>query len=181
MYLTASQIAASFHDFEEPTREQSTSAKPGRRTNIALVLGTKGPSFVKSELQKRIGNAEECKMLDRYECMCNKRVTRRNDRYYTLTVKDGPRHVDVIGKIDGYIEADDVVVEHKRRTRGLLHRVPFHERVQCHLYMKMTNTSTCYLIESFGEHMEVHTIQFDLTVWDEIRLRCCALRVSNLN
>lgn len=131
----------------------------------ALTLATESSPY-RCTLQKSIGIDSENFMLDMCEKKLNFIIHSRNEKILRLHVCG----YIVSGKIDGMIE-DDIVVEHKRRVRGLLGYIPFHEKVQCHFYMKMTGTTKCYLIETFGSHINKIDLYFDENIWIKIQER----------
>jgi hypothetical protein len=106
----------------------------------------------------------EHKMLDLYEQQTNCKVSRRNETLYDMFIDD----FKIVGKVDGIVEDKGIVVEHKRRIRGLLHKIPYHELVQCYMYMKMTNLQTAHLVESFGNHINIHDIEFNEHIWNHM-------------
>ena len=63
------------------------------------------------------------------------------NKYYRL---NGPQYV-IWGMIDGYDETTGTVIEHKQRQNRLFRHMPAYERVQCILYMKMTNSTRATL------------------------------------
>lgn len=178
--VTVTQISSLFHNFEqaaeEPKDEQSrykTLSGSGSRPSRALKLATisNHNTSKRHDIQKKMGIDDESRMLDKYELMFGRTIKRRNDETLKLNLRVNDRTFCVTGRIDGFIEDESIVVEHKRRTRGLMSHVPYHECVQCHLYMKMTNSKLTHLIETFGEHMKVHELKFDDKVWKYILSR----------
>ena len=118
-------------------------------------------------LRVRLGNVREQDGLDRYSVVTNSLVTDRNTRDMTLVVELSLGNtVEIHGRPDGI--CNDIVIEHKRRSRGLLHYVPMHEKVQCHMYMKMLGFGTAHLVETFANAMHIHVVPFDDSVWDKI-------------
>ena len=164
----------------------SSSSRVSRFSRIgsrALALATECGS---STVQRRIGVEREATGIDTYSKRTNTRVTARNDRDLRVTLTfcegagiDASPTLTVCGRPDGITDTQ-IVVEHKRRTRGLLGYVPFHERVQCHLYMHMLKLKTAHLVETFGTHMQIHVVPFDASVWDQI-VRMLALLASDFD
>ena len=147
-------------------KETNKEKKPGSR---ALLLATSdNSSKAKSKLQKEIGMKQENIMIDKYEEILQQPIEERNEKIYTLNLLVDDKPIEMSGRIDGIIKKDNIIIEHKSRTTGLLNMVPFHEIVQCHIYMKMLDSKETRLIESFGTTMKVHTITFDSHVWDKI-------------
>lgn len=162
--FTVTEISSSFHNFSGHSYTQSNNIQKSKSKykNTALLLATS--NIDSSLLQKRIGIAKELEMLDMYEIQTGAKIVDRNTKTHVLEI--GP--FTIIGRPDGMIENENIVIEHKRRTRGLVHSVPYHERVQCHIYMKMTASTIAHLVESFGEHIQTHVIHFDDALWKEI-------------
>lgn len=131
-------------------------------------------------LRVRLGSVHEQSGLDKYSAMTNSQVTDRNTRKLSLTLDlASGRTVQLHGRPDGI--CDNIVVEHKRRSRGLLHYVPLHESVQCHLYMKMLGFDTAHLVETFANAVHIHVIKFEDSVWDKIVSRICKNRASDFS
>ena len=99
-------------------------------------------------------------MLDEYERVMNCKVTHRNN------VNISCMKLQIRGRVDGIV--GDKIVEHKYRCNGLLGHVPFHEVVQCHLYMHMLKKGSCDLVECNRNAMIIHHLKFDDFVWDKI-------------
>jgi hypothetical protein len=178
--FSVTQISSTYHDFVENSigfdvedEDDAFVRKKKRPKGKALLLATvQIDESKKSNLQKQIGLEEEDDMLNMYEKLTGLNVTDRNEKLYELMIDD----VKVIGKIDGMEREKGLIVEHKRRLHGLLFKVPDHEKVQCHFYMKMTNMNKCHLVETFGTHMKIHEFNFDEEFWNQILVR---VRLSN--
>jgi hypothetical protein len=112
--------------------------------------------------QKQLGLLKENYMLDEYERVMNCKVIHRNSQNITCM------HLQICGRVDGIVENQDRIVEHKYRCTRLLGYVPFHEAVQCHLYMHMLKKSSCDLVECNGNSMIIHHIKFDDLLWDRV-------------
>ena len=80
----------------------------------------------------------------------------------------GPKSIPIRGRPDAIDWTNRTIVEHKRRTVRLLSFVPFHERVQCHLYMHIFGFKQANLVETFGTQILVHRIEFDASIWNKI-------------
>lgn len=175
---TVSKIVSLFHTFSDdtnPSTNKSYTKKYGKRGSKALLLATN--TINNNSLQKQIGISDEKCMLDKYETLIGEKICRRNEELLTYDMIINNKEIKIFGKIDGFIESKQIIIEHKRRTRGLLHRTPFHEIVQCYFYMKMMNSKITHLIETFGDHIDIHVIHFDDDIWDNI---CSRLNQSNL-
>lgn len=115
-----------------------------------------------------MGMRKETAGIDAYIAKTGYAVEQRNDQ--TLTVGIDIRGVEVLfrGRPDGVCVDLGAIVEHKYRPCGLIGRVPFHERVQCHVYMKMFGLRLAHLVETFNMHIQVHEVVFDEHVWSRI-------------
>jgi len=141
--------------------------KNGRALSLATTK-TNEKNDKLEKLQKKIGIDDEEKMLDAYEKSLDKKITCRNDQLYTITVNYNNQLFKIYGKIDGMITEDNIIVEHKRRIRGFLQKIPVHEIIQCHLYMKMTGCKCTHLLETFGNHQKITIINFDEEMYQYI-------------
>lgn len=172
MDFTVTQIASLFHDHKRTDEGNPVALKKkmGWRSGKALMLATKSDTSHLNiqEMQKKMGVQSEDKMLNMYEKQIGKPITNRNDQIYSVTIEMNGKKLAAHGKLDGFIKEGNIVVEHKRRTRGLINRVLTHERVQCHLYMRMCNSERTHLVESFNDHIQVHVIDFDETFWQRV-------------
>ena len=183
MKLSVTQISGLFHEFEHEQINPTTNPRPvhnvqtpmihPKSRSMALLFATNSGQYNpnRSELQKKKGIEDEKKMLDMYEKKSGKIITRRNEEVQDYKFEISNKVFHVTGRVDGIVEDDQTIIEHKRRIRGLLHRVPFHEKVQCYLYMKMFKMNHVNLIESFGDHIEVHEFSFCEKTWDKICMR----------
>ena len=123
-----------------------------------------------------IGKQKEDKGLDQHARRTGRDVGRRNNKYYRL---NGPQYV-IWGMIDGYDETTGTVIEHKQRQNRLFRHMPAYERVQCILYMKMTNSTRATLVQTYGDQQSTFDVAWDVDEWEAIE---CGLRevVQNLN
>ena len=112
--------------------------------------------------QKQLGILKENHMLNEYERLMNCKVIHRNSQNITCM------HLQIRGRVDGVVANEDRIVEHKYRCTRLLGYVPFHEAVQCHLYMHILKKSSCDLVESNGNSMIIHHMKFDDFLWDRV-------------
>lgn len=171
MSITVTDISKMFHNFEN-TRENIKTNQTFRKSNggKAIVLASSGSH--RFNLQRKVGNDNEDAMLNKYEIISQNKVVDRNtdiiDMFLIFYVNDERHKLYITGRIDGFVHEKGLIVEHKRRTRGLLGYVPYHEKVQCYLYMRMLNCKKIDLIETFGEHMNIHEISFDWREWSSI-------------
>ena len=112
--------------------------------------------------QKQLGILKENYMLNEYERIMNCKVIHRNCTNISCM------KLKIRGRADGIVENENKVVEHKYRCRNLLGYVPYHEAVQCHLYMYMYDKRLCDLVETNGNSMIIHHIKFDDVLWDRV-------------
>ena len=166
--LSVSEIASLFHEFEPTTPAEPLARRSARRTsNPALAFMCSNACNAQTGVRKeRVG-------IDRYSQRTGRVVTQRNEKNLLVPLQLEDRLVELTGRPDGLCEAEGIVVEHKYRVHGLLPYVPFHEIVQCHLYMHMTQTTRAHLVQSFGNHFRVHEIPFSAATWRRI---CEAIR-----
>jgi hypothetical protein len=134
------------------------------RRAVALALAQERMTPARRAVQRHLGMRQERDGLTMYEHSTGRRVLQRNARTLTLALGGG---LVLVGRVDG-VRDDGVVVEHKRRVRGLVGYVPQHERMQCVAYMHMLGADRAHLVETFGEHMRVHEVAYDAAVWREM-------------
>jgi len=123
-----------------------------------------------------IGKQKEDQGLDQHAQKTGRDVGRRNNKYYRL---DGPGYV-IWGMIDGYDETTKTVIEHKQRQNRLFPYMPAYERVQCFLYMKMTNSTRATLVQTYNNQQSTFDVAWDADEWAEIESGLNEI-VSNLN
>jgi hypothetical protein len=162
-------------NFKIPPKEntQNILLQPERfkRNGLAASLASSNTQK-RVNAQKRLGLKQENVMLNVYEKMKKCTVEDRNSITVKHTFEGVNDHkISVVGRMDGINVTDKIIVEHKTRMRGFLSYVPKHEVIQCHLYMKMAGFERCDLVESFGEHIKIHTIEFNQDIWHEIVTR----------
>ncbi len=141
------------------------SNKP-KRKSIAFLMALHDPNPIQQQIRCSLGISTEDENINKYETKFNTKVIQRNEELLEVNIHG----TTITGRIDGKTEKN-ILIEHKRRTNGLLSHVPIHERVQCHLYMYMINSVITHLVETFGEHMQVHVIYFDNVLWENILMR----------
>lgn len=165
--LSVTSVSNFFFTTKSQNESSTRVGRPSsQHTPLSQVFaGTDGPRSRRSRV--RLGHMREQSGLDRYSAVTNFQVTNRNTLEMTLSIElPSGSAVRVHGRPDGI--CDNIVVEHKRRSRGLLHYVPMHEKVQCHLYMKMLGFDTAHLVETFANAIHIHDVHFDDAVWDQI-------------
>lgn len=110
--------------------------------------------YVKHEVYKNNGTHRESRVAETHN------VT-RDSKWYSLRISEDVR---LVGIIDG--RRGDSIVEIKNRQRRLFHKVPTYEYVQCQVYMKLTGTHKCVLIESFEGASKEHPLEFSDAFWE---------------
>ena len=163
---TVTEIVALFHQFSKTNDvcQKRPYLPRRRRGSSALLLTQITPEA--AQVRTRLGRKYETKGIDAYVENFAIDVSKRNEETIMRTMALHDFKINVRGRPDGITK--DLVVEHKYRVHGLLGYVPFHERVQCHLYMRMFDLSKAHLVETFRDKTIVHEINFDLAVWDRI-------------
>lgn len=169
MSYSVSYVASLFHEFEDDETELVPKDRKYRYSSKALILATLGANT--KNLKTSIGNKYENEMLDRYETISAQQIVQRNDENRELEIDLIDKKIQIKGRLDGFVDQGQIVIEHKRRINGFLTHIPYHEKVQCHLYMKMCGSTTTHLIETFKNHIKVHTLNFDESIWNNIILR----------
>ena len=115
--------------------------------------------YVKHEIYKNNGTIQENRTA-------RKKQVISDGKMYTYPIYENVR---LVGYIDGRRMMNNQIVEIKNRQRRLFKRVPDYEFIQCQVYMKLTDTLKCTLIEQFQEETMEHEIEYDDTLWtDEI-------------
>ena len=169
--MSVSEIAALFHTFEPTTKptppQWGRHSRPRSNPALAYMCG--------SARNTEAGLAKEEDGMRAYTKLTGNCVTLRNDHNIKMRIRCADDVVvDVVGRPDGFCEDKKIVVEHKYRVHGLLAFVPFHEEVQCHLYMHMLGISCAHLVQTFGTQMRIHEILFSQATWMRIldAIRC---------
>lgn len=166
---TVTDISNMFHEFNVSTKhnnDQNRHREKKKYPSRALLLACNNITCL--NLQRDVGTRDEKQMIDLYEHMFGCVVAERNEEIIDMYLTLNNKTMYITGKIDGFVHGKNILIEHKRRTRGLLHYVPFHEKVQCYMYMRMIGCKHAHLVESFGHHILVHTITFRMDVWKSI-------------
>lgn len=146
-----------------------------RRAKVAP-LAKAARDVARKIIYTEIGKRKEDSGLDAHARKTGRDVGRRNDAYYTLK---GPGYV-VTGMIDGYDETTATVIEHKQRQNRLFRNLPAYERIQCFIYMKMTNSTRAQLVQTFGDSQSTFEIFWDDAEWSQIDSGLVEV-VANLN
>lgn len=183
--ITVSQVVGLFHrsgttatsvpsDMTPPVEgSNKTRRRPGGSSRALLLTQS---SKTASRLRAQLGMRKEEEGINAYIAKTGRSVECRNEETMTTRIWVDGQEVLVRGRPDGICSEIGAIIEHKYRPCGLLGHVPFHEKVQCHLYMKMFGLRTAHLVETFNMHIQIHEVMFDDSVWDRI----CEVLVQKL-
>lgn len=127
-------------------------------------------------IHTEIGKRKEDHGLDQHAATTGRSVGRRNNKFYRL---DGPQFV-IWGMIDGYDESTGTVIEHKQRQNRLFRGLPYYERIQCILYMKMTNSTRATLVQTYNGQQSTFDVAWDIDEYTAIEQGIHEV-VANLN
>lgn len=123
-----------------------------RWTQYPEELRTKLADDVSGIISKQRGLKNENTILNNYETEKNVVVTERNtkmcNKMYT--------NFKLIGRIDGYVESENRIVDSKDRTR-MWDQVPIYDEIQLRCYMDMLGARESELIERFPDKTTRHT------------------------
>lgn len=119
---------------------------------------------VTSHVNKSRGTEHEAKIIDKYEKKHETVVKDRNSKLYTIHVCG----ITIYGRIDGYDEKNNKLIEVKNRRNNLFGYIPEYERVQCEIYMKMLKVDTCTHVEQYGDETNVTEYCSDIRLLQEI-------------
>ena len=103
-------------------------------------------------VSKQRGLKNENTILNTYETQREVKVIERNTK---MCRKDFPSF-KLIGRIDGYVEAEKRIVDSKDRTR-FWETVPIYDEIQLRCYMNLLNALESELIERFPDNTTRHT------------------------
>lgn len=105
-------------------------------------------------------------------------ITGKNDKKY---LKDFG-HFILSGKVDGIDERESRIIEVKNRTR-FMHEPPIYDKIQCLIYMVLTDMKSCLLVEHFPDgDIRKTQLDFDQKEFNEIhdKLVEITLRIRGL-
>jgi hypothetical protein len=130
---------------------------------------------VQKEMRSRVNMARGTKLehlsLDQLELEHGIRVTQRNSKLYKYECKE----FILSGKIDGYDADNFCVIEIKNRVK-FIENAPRYDMIQCVIYMKLTNSKKCLLVESFPDKtMRQTLVEWKQEEYDEIHESLCDL------
>tara|TARA_B110000977_G_scaffold198363_1_gene283070 strand:- start:268 stop:1149 length:882 start_codon:yes stop_codon:yes gene_type:complete len=118
---------------------------------------------LRRHVAKERGICGEKRALDALEAKCNIVVNERNRELKSHTFAFGVR---VTGCIDGKTH-DGTLVEAKERRYKLL-GVPYYERIQCEVYLRLFDMHKCCLTERFNDQSKEYVFMRDDRLWSEI-------------
>jgi hypothetical protein len=122
-------------------------------------------SEIRGAVQKQRGLNNENHILDQYETAQDVRVVERN----TKNMRKNFGKFTILGRTDGWVEAENRIVDSKERTRFWA-EVPIYDEVQMRVYMEMMGAREAELVERFpGGKMRVTKFVNDAQKWDAIR------------
>lgn len=114
--------------------------------------------YVQGEIYKNNGTQSESKTAQRFG-------VDSDAQRYTLPIF---RHVRLVGLIDGRKRVDkESIVEIKNRQKRLFGKVPEYEAIQCQVYMKLTGSKRCTLIEQYRESTNEFQLEYDDALWTQ--------------
>jgi hypothetical protein len=122
-------------------------------------------SEIRGSVQKQRGLNNENHILDQYEVAQDVRVVERN----TKNMRKNFGRFTILGRTDGWVEAENRIVDSKERTRFWT-EVPMYDEVQLRVYMEMMGAREAELIERFpGGKMRVTKFINDAQKWNAIQ------------
>ena len=102
---------------------------------------------VRGKVTKQRGLNNEYAILNNYEKDQDVKVTERNTK---MIRKDYNSIFKIVGRLDGFVEKENRIVDSKDRTR-VWNSVPIYDEVQMRCYMDMTGAAEAELVERFPD------------------------------
>lgn len=102
---------------------------------------------VRGKVTKQRGLNNEDAILNNYEKDQDVKVTERNTK---MIRKDYNSIFKIVGRLDGFVEKENRIVDSKDRTR-VWNSVPIYDEVQMRCYMDMTGAAEAELVERFPD------------------------------
>ena len=124
-----------------------------RRDTFPPELKARLAEEIRGQVSKKRGLQNEEGILNQYEVQKEVKVTERNTR----TIKKDFGTFKLIGRCDGYVAAQNRIVDSKDRTR-VWPQVPLYDEIQLRCYMAMYGATESELIERFPNGDVRHTI-----------------------
>ena len=106
-----------------------------------------------SEIHKQRGLKNENEVLDQYEVATNTTVTERNTCMRRLSFDE----YALCGRIDGYVEQLNRIVDSKERTVKWPD-VPIYDEIQLRVYMELMDCPEAELVERFPDGQKRNTV-----------------------
>lgn len=136
---------------------------PDVEQSAGLILSLRHPEYVESlkemlvreirgQISKHRGITNEKAILDGYETARDVKVVERNVR----NIRKDYGKFRLIGRIDGFVESENRIVDSKERTR-FWESVPIYDEIQMRCYMNMMGAAEAELIERFPNGETRHT------------------------
>jgi hypothetical protein len=125
-------------------QEQASLILDLRNDSFSPALRTRLAEEVRGQVAKRRGLANEDSILNTYETARAVKVTERN----TKTLKKDMGTWTLVGRCDGYVAAENRIVDSKDRTR-MWPQVPLYDEIQLRCYMTLYDAKESELIERF--------------------------------
>ena len=107
---------------------------------------------IRGQISKHRGITNEKAILDGYEVAREVKVVERNVR----NIKKEYGKFRLIGRIDGFVESENRIVDSKERTR-FWESVPIYDEIQMRCYMNMMGAAEAELVERFPNGEIRHT------------------------
>lgn len=146
-------------------QEQAALILDLRKDTFGPELKARLADEVRGQVAKRRGLNNEEKILNTYEAVREVKVTERN----TKTIKKDMGTWVLVGRCDGYVAAQNRIVDSKDRTRHWP-QVPLYDEIQLRCYMNMYGATESELIERFPNGETRHTLYpLDAEKWASIQ------------
>ena len=145
---TTSDVSAVLNEVEQ----QAKMILDLRRDNFSTELRDRIAEEVRGAVSKQRGINNENTILNSYEVEREVAVTDRN----TKTLRKDFTTFKLIGRTDGFVAAENRIVDSKERTR-FWDTVPLYDEIQLRVYMAMSDAKESELIERFPDGKSRHT------------------------
>jgi hypothetical protein len=148
----------------ETVQQQASAVLALRHDTLSEELRGRLADEIRGQVSKQRGLDNEEKILDGYEAARDVKVVERN----TKTIKKDMGTYRLVGRCDGYVAAQNRIVDSKDRTRQWP-SVPLYDEIQLRCYMQMYDATESELIERFPNKTERHTVYTnDAEKWKHI-------------
>jgi len=137
----------------ETVQQQANAVLALRHDTLSEELRGRIADEIRGQVSKQRGLDNEEKILDGYEAARDVKVVERN----TKTIKKDMGTYRLVGRCDGYVAAQNRIVDSKDRTRQWP-SVPLYDEIQLRCYMQMYDAVESELIERFPNKTERHTL-----------------------